>query len=279
MAEENKFSYDAWKEYLKTDKDMNNRRKFLTSLWESVCSALENALEKLPEADAMKRRRELTARNIFNVINTAKQKPNFRWQRKVIWNEEDERHEYVIQCLNPSSDWIFRKIKEERWVTNMHWTSINKYLQPVANKIWALKATLQVSSVPETSKQLGYKSMKTKTALVDGIDSNLSEIDEEVDIYEEERKKKERKKIEDAEINYGSKSPNTIDDEWNVVPNEDVINQEQFEGNDNLENEEEQKVVSWTVEYRNREIEPNEPKIIREEDWQLAFDFFGKSND
>lgn len=160
MAEENRFSYDTWKEYLKTDKDMKERWKSLTSLWENVSENLKNALEKLPKAEVTKRRKELTAKNIFDIINTAKQRPNFRWQRKMIWNEEDQRHEYVIQCLNPSSDWIFRKIKEERWVTNMHWESINKYLQPVTNKIWALKAALQVSSVPETNKKLWYESMK-----------------------------------------------------------------------------------------------------------------------
>lgn len=160
MAEENKLSYDAWKEYLKADKDMNTRWKSLTSLWENVSEDLKNALEKMPKAEATKRRRELTAKNIFNIISTAKQKPNFRWQRKMIWNEEDERYEYVIQCLNPSSDYLFRKIKEERWVTNMHWESINKYLQPVTNKIWALKAALNVSVNPETSQNLSYESVK-----------------------------------------------------------------------------------------------------------------------
>lgn len=161
MAEENKLSYDAWKKYLKMDKDTNMRWKALTSLWENVSEDLKDVLEKVPKAEAMKRRRELTARNIFNIINTAKQRPNFRWQRKIIWNEEDERHEYVIQCLNPSSDYIFRKIKEERWVTNMHWESIDKYLQPIANKIWALRAALKVSVNPETSQNLSYESVKT----------------------------------------------------------------------------------------------------------------------
>lgn len=162
MAEENKFSYDAWKEYLKTDKDMNMRWKSLTSLWENVSEDLKNVLEKMPKAEATRRRKDLTARNIFNIINTAKQKPNFRWQRKMIWNEEDERYEYVIQCLNPSSDYIFRKIKEERWVSNMHGESINKYLQPVANKIWALKSALKISINPETSQNLSYESIKMR---------------------------------------------------------------------------------------------------------------------
>ena len=173
MGEENKFSYDSWKEYLKTDKNMNEKWKFLISLWENVSEEIKEVLESLPKREAMKRRRELTAKNIFNVINTAKQKPNFRWQRKMIWNEWDERYEYVIQCLNPSSDYIFRKIKEERGVVSMHWESINKYLQPVADKIWILKTALRTSVKPEVAKwDLSYESMRT----------NISEDDEgEVD--------------------------------------------------------------------------------------------------
>lgn len=163
MAEKNNLTYDAWREYLKTDKDMNRRWKSLTSLWENVSEDLKNALEKLPKAEATKRRKALTAKNIFNVISTAKQRPNFRWQRKLIYNEQDDRHEYVIQCLDPSSDWIFRKIKEEKWVTNMHGESINKYLQPVTNKIWALKAALRVSVETESKpSDLSYEAIKMK---------------------------------------------------------------------------------------------------------------------
>ena len=44
----------------------------------------------------------------------------------------------------------------------MYWTSINKYLQPVANKIWALKVAMNASVNPETNKlRLSYESMKT----------------------------------------------------------------------------------------------------------------------
>jgi hypothetical protein len=71
-------------------------------------------LEILPNNEALRRKKHLTAKNIFNAINTAREKPNFSWIQKLIYNEEDERHEYVIQCINPSSDYIFRKIKEER---------------------------------------------------------------------------------------------------------------------------------------------------------------------
>jgi hypothetical protein len=71
-------------------------------------------LNSLPYSEALKRRRFLTARNIFNIISTAKEKPNFDWKQKLIFNEKDERDEYVIQCKNPSGDYIFRRIKEER---------------------------------------------------------------------------------------------------------------------------------------------------------------------
>jgi hypothetical protein len=41
--------------------------------------------------------------------------------------------------------------------------SIDKYLQPVADKIWALKNTLRVSINPEINKSdLSYDSLKTK---------------------------------------------------------------------------------------------------------------------
>jgi hypothetical protein len=43
----------------------------------------------------------------------------------------------------------------------MHCESIDKYLQPVADKIWALKNTLRISINPETkSSDLSYDSLK-----------------------------------------------------------------------------------------------------------------------
>lgn len=163
MTETSNLSYDAWREYLKNDREMNTKWKSLIALWENVRKDLKENLETLPHSEALKRRKFLTAKNIFNIINTAKERPNFNWIQKLIYNEADERYEYVIQCLNPSSDYIFRKIKEERGVANMHWESINKYLQPVADKIWALKETLRVSMSPETEKSdLSYENLKTK---------------------------------------------------------------------------------------------------------------------
>ena len=164
MTENNNFTYDAWKEYLKSDKEMNSKWNSLIALWKNVKKNLKENLESLPKTEALKRRKFLTAKNIFNIINTAKEKPNFSWGRKLIFNEEDDRYEYVIQCINPSSDYIFRKIKEERWVVSMFWDSIDKYLQPVSDKIWALKNTLRVSINPEINKSdLSYDSLKTRT--------------------------------------------------------------------------------------------------------------------
>ena len=163
MAENNNLTYDAWKEYLKNDKEMKSKRNSLIALWENVKKELGENLESLPYSEALRRRKALTAKNIFNLISTAKEKPNFSWIQKLIYNEEDDRHEYVIQCVNPSSDYIFRQIKLERWVANMHGESINKYLQPVANQIWALKAALKVSVNLETEKSdLSYENLKTK---------------------------------------------------------------------------------------------------------------------
>ncbi len=164
MSEE-KLTYNARKEYLKADKEIRNRWESLVSLWENIKNNLKQTLASLPKTEATRRRKELTAKNIFNIINTAKQRPNFKRERKMIWNEDDQRYEYVIQCLNPSSDYIFRKIKEERWVTNMHWQSINKYLQPITDKIWALKAAVQASIQPETNtSELSYDILKTNVS-------------------------------------------------------------------------------------------------------------------
>ena len=169
MIENNNLTYDAWKEYLKSDKEMNSKWKSLIELWENIKKDLKENLNSLPYSEALRRRKFLTAKNIFNAINTAKEKPNFAWDRKLIYNEEDERDEYVIQCKNPSSDYIFRRIKEERGVTNMHGESINKYLQPVADKIWALKETLRVSIQTETKpSDLSYEAMKIE--LPDEVD-------------------------------------------------------------------------------------------------------------
>lgn len=165
MSENNYLSYDAWKEYLKADKETNAKWKSLIDLWERVKNDLKDNLEDLPKDEAIRRRRALTAKNIFNIINTAKEKPNFKWKRKMIRNEEDERHEYVIQCINPSSDYIFRKIKEERGVVSMFGDSIDKYLQPVADKIWALKSTLRVSITLDTPEpDLTFEALKTQDA-------------------------------------------------------------------------------------------------------------------
>lgn len=181
MTENNNFTYDAWKEYLKSDKEMNSKRKSLIALWKNVKKDLKENLESLPKTEALKRRKFLTAKNIFNIINTAKEKPNFSWVQKLIYNEEDERYEYVIQCINPSSDYIFRKIKEERWVVSMFWDSIDKYLQPVADKIWALKNTLRVSINPEINKSdLSYDSLKTKTEMLEWAENHYAWNDRDI---------------------------------------------------------------------------------------------------
>lgn len=195
MPETNNLSYDAWKEYLKSDKEMNEKWKSLTELSRNVKKDLKNNLESLPYTEALRRRKFLTAKNIFNIINTAKEKPNFSWVQKLIYNEEDERHEYVIQCIDPSSDYIFRKIKEERGVVSMFWESINKYLQPVADKIWALKDTLRVSIQTETKpSDLSYESLKTEKTLEDWAKNHYAWNDRDI-----------------------------VDENWDVVPNPENI--------------------------------------------------------
>jgi len=210
MDEKNTLTYDAWKEYLKNDREINAKWKSLIELWENVKKDLKENLNSLPYSEALRRRKFLTAKNIFNVINTAKEKPNFAWDRKLIYNEEDQRDEYVIQCKNPSSDYIFRRIKEERGVTNMHGESINKYLQPVADKIWALKAALRVSIETETKpSDLSYEAMKTEV-----------------------------KEDEWAENHYGWDDRDIIDENWDIIPNpkyEHIPNKEKVQEEDDVE--------------------------------------------
>ena len=215
---ENNLTYEAWKEYLKSDREMNSKWKSLIALWENVKKDLKSNLEILPNNEALRRRKYLTAKNIFNVINTAREKPNFSWIQKLIYNEEDERHEYVIQCINPSSDYIFRKIKEERWVANMHWESIDKYLQPVADKIWALKNTLRISINPEMkSSDLSYDSLK---------------IGKKIEMPEW------------AENHYAWHDRDIMDENWDIIlnPEQEHIPTENWEIYDDV-NEEEQEVV------------------------------------
>ena len=163
MAEKDYFSYEEWKEYLKTDNDMNRRWKSLTSLWEKIGDELKNALDVSQRGEALRRRRELVALNVFNALNTTNHRLDFAWRRKKIWHEKDQRREYVIECLNAASDDTFSKIKDARWVVSMHWESIKKYLQPVADKIWALKMAKKVSVKTEVRpSKLSYESLKRK---------------------------------------------------------------------------------------------------------------------
>jgi hypothetical protein len=75
----------------------------------------------------------------------------------------------------------------------MFWDSINKYLQPVADKIWALKDTLRVSIQTETKpSDLSYESLKTKA------DSEMPEW---------------------AEDHYAWNDRDIVDENWDVVPN------------------------------------------------------------
>lgn len=223
MVEKNILTYDAWKEYLKNDKEMDAKWKSLIALWKNVKKDLEENLKSMPYSEALRRRKYLTAKNIFNVINTAKQKPNFSWFQKVIYNEEDGHHELVIQCKDPSSDYIFRKIKEERWVASMFWSSIDRYLQPVANKIWALKDTLRVSINPETNNSdLSYDSLKIKKPIEmpEWIENHYTGDDE--NIVNEDGDVVLNPKYEHVPV----ENPEVIEDENNTVSKEGELKKE-----------------------------------------------------
>ena len=108
---DNKLTYNDWKEYLKNDRDMNKRWNSLVSLWERIKKDLNESLDPMLKKEALNRKNDLTARNIFNLLNVAKDKLDFRHHKKAIYNEKHDRNEYVIECYNPSSDFIFGKIK------------------------------------------------------------------------------------------------------------------------------------------------------------------------
>ena len=225
MVATNNLSYDARKEYLKNDKDMNSKWKSLIELWENVKKDLKENLNSLPYSEALKRRRFLTARNIFNIISTAKEKPNFDWKQKLIFNEKDERDEYVIQCKNPSSDYIFRRIKEERWVANMHWESINKYLQPVADKIWALKETLRVSIQTETKpSDLSYEALKTDRKIFEWSEKHYESDNK----WNEKSEKKASKRKEPVQLTIQFPEDDWSDSEQKVKKEDDDPNQDEL---------------------------------------------------
>ena len=227
MVATNSLSYDAWKEYLKNDKDMNSKWKSLIELWENVKKDLKENLNSLPYSEALKRRRFLTARNIFNIISTAKEKPNFDWKQKLIFNEKDERDEYVIQCKNPSSDYIFRRIKEERWVANMHWESINKYLQPVADKIWALKETLRVSIQTETKpSDLSYEALKTDRKIFEWSEKHYESDNKNT--WNEKSEKNASKRKEPVQLTIQFPEDDWSDSEQKVKKEDDDPNQDEL---------------------------------------------------
>lgn len=158
----NHITFEDWKEYLKSDKEMKSKWNSLTEIWTKTNNEISNALNDTPREWAKKRSRLLAQQTIFNLLNQTEEKLDFAWRRKLIFNEKDERYEYVIACKNAASDYIFSEIKKARWVVSMQGESINKYLQPVANKIWALRMVKNTDRPQIQPKNLSYEAMRTK---------------------------------------------------------------------------------------------------------------------
>lgn len=264
--------YENRKNYLNNNPEINKKWKSLISLWKNVTDELKKALNPEDFSDAVKRRIELTSKNIFDLINKENIKPDFSRHRKRIRNEEAQRNEYVIECNIPSSDYIFKKIKDERGVVSMLWNSINKYLQPITDEIWALKIAKDTSK-PQ-SQDLSYEALKTKTPTTESnilqnswneeksktqeinetkTDSNNSTENikkaEENKEDEEFIEEKESKKDEWAENHYCGNDDNIVNESWNVVPNEKKLNEE-------YNNFEEKKIIQDF-----ETLEDNETKI------------------
>ncbi len=162
----NHITFEDWKEYLKSDKEMKSKWNSLTEIWTKTNNEISNALNDTPREWAKKRSRLLAQQTIFNLLNQTEEKLDFAWRRKLIFNEKDERYEYVIACKNAASDYIFSEIKKARWVVSMQGESINKYLQPVANKIWALRMVKNTDRPQIQPKNLSYEAMRTKVPVV-----------------------------------------------------------------------------------------------------------------
>lgn len=221
MANGNGFSYQDWQDYLKLDKDMKSKWTSLTALSENMRQRIMESFEGKTKNELLEQARKGVSKDIFELLVSSKNKLDFSWDIQTIRRDRGygEREEYYIYCLDKVSNVVFDRIKTLRWVANMHWESINKYLQPVSDKIYALKSALSVSINPEIRKKIiSYEAEKTK----------IKAIDEEREIREEIEEAKRKQDIEDAGRNYGPNGVNIVNGEWNVIPNVDLLNQKQF---------------------------------------------------
>lgn len=163
MAGVASLSYEEWKKYLNTDKDMKEKWHFLTTAWKNISENFKENLNSLSRRDAAKRKRDLISREIFDLLSKQKQKLDFRHDTKKVRFDEYPYIRDVIFCYDDSADFVFSSIKRIRWVRSMEEDSIDNYIVPVADKIWALRTAVQTSVKPETSKSdLSYQTMKTK---------------------------------------------------------------------------------------------------------------------
>ena len=116
----------------------------------------------------------------------------------------------------------------------MHGESIDKYLQPVADKIWALKDTLRVSIQPEAKpSDLSYESMKTW------------------------------KMPEWVENHYAWNDRDIVDDNWDVVPNPNNLHIP----NENMEVVEDE-VIEWPNNNEKKADKKADPEQL-----EIPFDF------
>ena len=239
MANEDNFSYEDWKDYLKTDKDMKEKWKSLISLWKNVRQSIRESFDGKTKNELLEDERKRVWEAIFKLLSRSNKKLDFSWETKTITKNRGygEHQEYYIYCPDIVSNTVFGRIKTIKWVANMHWDSIDEYLIPVSNKIWALKMALRTSITPEARKEaLSYKEMKTKVKTID--EKKWKGVDDEKEIRREIEEEEMRKNIEDAECNYGPNSRDTVNGEWNVVFNEAFLNKQQFNDDKNSSSEE-----------------------------------------
>jgi len=81
---------------------------------------------------------------VFQLIVNSNIKLDFRWCKFDYFDEKLWRQVYKIKCTSAKEDYIFSQIKKELG-KKIQWQTIDKYLRPVAQKIWALKMAQDVS--------------------------------------------------------------------------------------------------------------------------------------
>lgn len=134
-------TYKDWKDYINTDenKEMKKNWKSLISLSESkrkeLADSLKNKDPHLTKEQISKKIKEEQDKISEEIFNTLRDRPcDFEWEYRGGRDARIGNNIRTIRIFDSKSRYTLQRIKELRWVSSLHWTSINKYFT-VANKI------------------------------------------------------------------------------------------------------------------------------------------------